>query len=70
MIGPVRPSKWLRFVAEALVRGPGREFVLGDLEELYAWRAAARGRHRAVVRYLVEVVVSAWAGVAEVSGTA
>jgi predicted permease len=52
----------LTLLARLLVRGPDREFVLGDLLELYARRVATLGRVRATTRFIGETLVSAFAG--------
>jgi len=40
--GP-RPPGWARWLAERLVGGPDREFILGDLEQMYGVRVARAG---------------------------
>lgn len=46
-----RPPRWARALVERCVGGAQREFVLGDLEELYAQRAV-HGTTRALAGYL------------------
>lgn len=47
-------------LGEALLRGPHREFVLGDLEEGYERVASARGRLAATAWYIAMAFVSAY----------
>ena len=55
---PHRPPRWARGLARRLVTGPEREWVLGDLEELYgAWRRE-EGTVRATGRYVLWVLRS------------
>lgn len=64
-----RPPRWIRAVVERWVGGPHREFVLGDLEEIYAQRQT--GTSFALTAYVLlglrsglqERAVSAAAGV-------
>lgn len=46
-----RPPAWLRRLAETLVRGPHREWILGDLEEMHAARLRNAGRLQAHASY-------------------
>jgi putative ABC transport system permease protein len=50
---------WARRVAEWLVTGYDREFVLGDLEQMFGDRAARSGRPRAVAWFLASVLRTA-----------
>ena len=52
-----RPPLWARTLAGLLVRGPRREFVLGDLEEMYV--QAGRTGPGATLGYLAWVIGSA-----------
>lgn len=53
------PPRLLRLLARLLTTERNREFVLGDLDELYASRVARMGRLRAGLRYLWDVLSSA-----------
>ncbi len=46
------PPKWARWLASIFVPGASKEFVLGDLEELFHEDAANVGRRRAIWIYL------------------
>ncbi|MGD2047172.1 MAG: hypothetical protein PVH96_13245, partial [Gemmatimonadota bacterium] len=56
----MKPRAWLAALARVVVPAHEREIVLGDLEELYAHRAADRGRLSADVDYLRSALLSAW----------
>ena len=47
-----------RLLARLLLPTRDREFILGDLEELYAWRSKNQGRGSAHLNYLREVFAS------------
>ncbi|MFW6078371.1 MAG: ABC transporter permease [Gemmatimonadota bacterium] len=47
-----RPPRWARRLVALLVTGRHREFVLGDLEEMYARRRGRGSRRAAVLAYL------------------
>ncbi|HUP53791.1 MAG TPA: ABC transporter permease [Longimicrobiales bacterium] len=49
-------------MASVLIRGNQREFILGDLDELYARRASRRGRLWASLGYTRDVLASLWRG--------
>lgn len=49
---------FLRLIARVLLPRRNREWVMGDLEELYALRASRSGRLRASGRYLADVFFS------------
>jgi predicted permease len=50
---------WLaRLIATVCLRGPDREFIVGDLEELFFARVRREGTRRASRRYLREVIIS------------
>lgn len=53
------PPRLLRALARVLLPGPHREFVLGDLDELYARRARERGVVYAAARYVRDLIGSA-----------
>jgi putative ABC transport system permease protein len=57
-----RPPRWLALLGRLLIRGKHREFVLGDLDELYARRLGRRGRLRASFRYVRDVLAALPAG--------
>jgi len=57
----MRPPRYLTLLAQIVVPRRNREFVLGDLDELYAKTAADRGRLTAGVRYLRGALSSALA---------
>lgn len=54
-----KPPGWAEALAETLVRGRDREFVLGDLGEMYARRAGERGTLVATAAYAGWAVRSA-----------
>lgn len=56
----MRPPSWLCAVARLILPAREREIVMGDLEELYAWRAKERGRLSADWYYLTSAVISVW----------
>jgi predicted permease len=47
-----------RLLAVALLPRTEREFIVGDLEELFGWRVARYGRWRATLLYVCDVIVS------------
>jgi putative ABC transport system permease protein len=53
-----RPPAWARALGRLLVRGPMREFVLGDLEERFVGEEGPRAAR--VARYVGRLVRSAW----------
>jgi predicted permease len=57
----MKPRAWLVGLARLAVPMSDHEIVLGDLEELYARRAAQRGRPSADLDYLRGAIASAWA---------
>lgn len=57
----MRPPRYLSLLAQIVVPRRNREFVLGDLDELYAKTAAERGRLKAGVRYVRSALSSALA---------
>lgn len=56
-----RPPRALSVLARLLVRGRHREFVLGDLDELYARRVGSHRPLRAAWAYVRDVLASVWA---------
>lgn len=57
--GGAPPPAWLRLLARALVHGRNREFIVGDLEEMFTRYAARQGRGPAARRFLRDLFVSA-----------
>jgi len=49
----VSPPAWARVLAEWCVRGPQREFELGDLEEMYSQPASNAGLRRATMAFVI-----------------
>ncbi len=59
MSRPDRGPRLLRLLARIVLPAADREFIIGDLEELYVRRAAREGRGPAARRYLRDVLASA-----------
>jgi predicted permease len=57
-----RPPSPFRILAAVVIPARHREFVLGDLDEMFARRAARFGRRTATFRYLLDTLASAFAG--------
>ncbi len=57
-----RPPLPLRLLARLLLRARHREFVLGDLEEIFRRRAERRGRAAAALTYSLDALGSVFAG--------
>lgn len=57
-----RPPFMMRCLAGWLLPRRHREFVVGDLEEMYGRRLARQGRGIAMLRYVLDAVASAFAG--------
>lgn len=55
----MKHPRYLGLLARLLIHGSDREFVLGDLDELWARRVAEQGRLSADLRYVSEVLRSA-----------
>jgi predicted permease len=70
-LSPSRPPRWARRIVEALIPGAWREYVLGDLEEMFGRRLERGSRPLAVAAYLLwglrsaprEWRRSAWPGI-------
>lgn len=56
-----RPPRFLRILAGVVLSPRHREFVLGDLEEMFSRRAARQGRGIAMARYFLDTLASAFA---------
>ena len=56
----MHPPRLARWLVTAFVRGPEREFLLGDLEEQFRITMAASGRLAASRQYWGQAIVSAW----------
>jgi putative ABC transport system permease protein len=56
----IRPPRLARLLISASLPNPDREFVLGDLEEQFARRAASDGSRRAVRHYWTQALGIAW----------
>ena len=57
-----RPPFPLRLLAAVVLPTSHREFVMGDLEEMFVRRAASHGRRIAMVRYFLDTLTSMFAG--------